>query len=648
MLDLIRKKQKTVIIKIVFWAIIATFVGTIFLVWGKGSDQAAKGGDPEVAATVNQTQITFRDYQNAYRNLYQFYQNIYREQFSTALVEQLKLPQQAYDQLVEQALLLQEADRLKVEIDKQDLVKSIAEIPAFQENGVFSKDRYLQVLNSQRLTPDEFEAAQLRQMRVAKVRTMLQEGITASDQEINDEFRLQNEKINLEFLRLAPEQFESRVKVSDPELAAYFTAHREAFRLPETVALRYLRFDPALFAKEVTFSEEEIEKFYRRHLDRFEVPEQVKAAHILIRVDQKADQATRQQKLQLAEKILAEAKSGKNFSDLARTYSEDPGSATKGGDLGYFPRGAMVKPFETAAFNLKTGEIGGPVETSFGYHIIKSEGHIEEGLKPLAESLEDVKTGLRQEKASQLAMEKAMDAYNINRKGGSLEAVAKATGLSIKETGFVGREGTIEGIGDAPEILSAAFGLTPGELARPVNTPQGVILFTVKERRDSHLPELAQVRERVVEAFRKDRAGDLARRTAESLLVELKAGKKLADLAKQGGYQVEETGLFARSNGDFVPRIGNAKDLTEAAFKLTNAAPLAPKVFDLDGRYLVVVLKSRQPADLTTLDAAKRNQLRDAVLSRKKNEAVDKKVKELRDQAQIVIAPPLQTQLGGK
>lgn len=647
MLDLIRKKQKTTIIKFVFWAIIATFVGTIFLVWGRGSSR--QSADPNQAVSVNGDSISFGQYQTVYRNLYQLYQNIYRERFTPELQKQLHLAQQALDQLVDQALLLQEADHEGIRVSKDELVKSIAEIPAFQENGTFSKQRYLQVLNYQRLTPDDFEGMQRSQLLSEKMRAKLQEGITVSDQEVADDYRRQNEKVDLAFVRLAPALFENRIKIDDKDLQSYFDEHQEDFRIPETVALRYIQFLPSRYTKDVVFEEGDLEKYYRRHLDQFEIPEQVKAAHILIKVGPKASAEQRAARRKLAEKVLAEARAGKDFADLARKYSDDPGSAAKGGELGYFQRGTMVKPFEQAAFSLKPGEISGIVETPFGFHIIKSEGYTEAGIKPLSAVTDQVKEGLRSELAAQLALEKAMDAYNINRKGGSLDAAAKANDLGVKETGFFARGEDIDGLGDAPDITAEAFSLAPGELARPVALPEeGVILYTVKERRESRLPKLEEVRDHVVRAYRQARATELAQKTADSILADLMAGKKLADLAKKEHLKVEETGLFARAYGDFVPKLGNAPELAKAAFGLTAEKPVAPVVYNLDDHFVVATLANREAADMKALDAGKREEIRNTLLNQKRNDAVTAKLKDLRAKAEIVISPTLQTELEGK
>jgi peptidyl-prolyl cis-trans isomerase D len=641
MLDLIRKKQKTVIVKIVFWVIIAAFVGTIFLVWGKGSE--GDGADNTVAATVNGDKIGFEEYQAAYRNLYELYQNVYREQFTPALEKQLQLDQQALNTLIDQTLLLQEGNRMGIKVSKTELVDSIAKISAFQENGVFNRDRYLQVLAYQRLSADGFESMQKNQLLVDKVRTQLQAGVTVSDQDVEEEFRTQNEKINLAFVKLTPALFESRVKIEEAPLAAFFAEERESFRIPETVALRYLQFEPDRYRDEVTTSDEEIEKFYRRHLDRFAVEEQVKASHILIKLAKDADDKTRNKKQELAEKILAEARAGKNFAELARKYSDDPGTAAKGGDLGYFPRGAMVPAFEAAAFILKPGEFSDIIETPFGLHIIRSEGYIEAGIKPLAEVIDEVKAGLAEEKVRQIALEKAMDAYNINRKNGNLEAAAKTNDLGLKETGFFSRQDAIDGLGNAPEISAAAFTLKEGELARPVILPQGVILFAVKERKESRLPELAEVRTRVEQAYRRAQGKVLARQAADEILAALGEGKKLSDLARKHNMTVEETGLFARAYGDFLPRLGNAADLAKAAFELTKENPVAPAVYEISGSDVVATLKARQEADPADLDAAKREELKKTVLTRRQEEAIKNKLETLRDVAELSIAPTLQS-----
>ena len=640
MLDFVRNKQKSIIIKIAFAIIILSFVIGYAMLSSPGGpageDQSAE------AAIVNGKTIAFNDFQTTYSNLYQVYQNIYQDQFTPALEKQLKLAEKTLDSLIDQVLLQDEAERQQIEISGKELVDAIANIPAFQENGVFSKDRYLQVLAYQRLSSEQFEAMQRSELITTKVREQLQAGVTVTDEEIDEEFRNNNEKVNLNYVSLTPASFEKKVKVTDEALATYFAEQQEVFRTPEMVSLRYLQFVPERYIDEVTFDENELEKYHRRHLDQFEILEKIKASHILIKVDEGTDETVRAEKKAFAEKLLEEVKAGKDFAELARVNSDDAASAVKGGNLGYFTRGSMVKPFEQAAFNMKPGDISEVVETTFGYHIIKVEEYTEPGVRSLEESMDEVKAGLRQEKAKQLAFEKAMDAYNINRKTGDLEAAATTNELGLKESGLFARDGYIDGIGSNAEIINAAHLLEENTLAKPVATDDGIILFALKERVASHIPELDEVKDLVTASYQATEAVKLAKAAAEELVADLVDGGSLVKLAKRGEYTVEETGEFTRTYSPFVPRLGTSEELSTAAFEVKEGETAIDQLFEIQKRFVVVEVKERIPADVTLLDEAKRAELQKTILSRKQNEAVANRLEELRSTATIVIAPRIQ------
>ena len=534
---------------------------------------------------------------------------------------------------------------MQIDVNGKELIESIAQIPAFQDNGVFNKERYLQVLAYQRMNSDEFEAMQHSELIVNKVREQLQSGITVSDADIEEEFRNNNEKVNLNFVSLTSAAFENKVKVTDEALAAYFAENQETFRTPEMVALRYLQFESQRYLEEVTFEESELERFYRRHLDQFEIIERVKASHILIKVDEGTDEQTRETKRALAEKLLEEAKAGGDFAELARVNSDDQASAVKGGSLGYFTRGSMVKPFEDAAFNMNPGDISELVETTFGYHIIKVMEYTEPGVLSLVEALDDVKQGLRVEKSKQLAFEKAMDAYNINRKTGDLTAAATANELGLKETGSFARDGYIDGIGSNKDIINAALLLAENKLAKPVVTDDGVILFGLKERVASHIPELAEVKDLVSAAYKAAEATKLAQAAAEKLVADLSDGGKLTKLAKRAKYTVEETGEFTKTYSPFVPRIGTSEELATAAFALGEDQTGINQLFEIQDRFIIAEIKERIAADLTQLDETKREELSKSILSRKQNEATEQRLTELRSAATITIAPRVQDML---
>ena len=636
MLDLIRKKQKSTLVKLVFWLIIATFVGTIFLVWGKGDD---RGPDSQtVAVTVNGTDVTTAAYKGIYDNIYRFYQNIYGNSFNAEMEKLLKVPQVAYDQIVRQLLLIQEGDRIGVSVSRQEVVDAIAKIPTFQVNGNFDRDTYVQILSYQRISTDDFEADQERTLLMQKAETALKDGVTVTDADVEAEFVRQNEKVNLEFVSVNPFTFENSVKVTDEALEGFYAENQEQFRAPARISLRYLQFDPARYLDEMVLEEAEIEKFYRRNLDLFVVEEEVSAAHILIKVDQTDSDEKKAEKRELAEKVLAKAKAGEDFAALARKYSDDTGSAAKGGDLGSFGRGTMVPEFEQTAFSMNPGEISELIETTFGLHIIKVNTYVAPGEKPLADVLDEVKAGVRVEKSGKFAFEKAMDAYNINRKTGDLEKAATEFNLGIKETGLFTRGQSIDGIGTVPDISDAAFALKQGELARPIEYNGDIFLVSLKEREESHIPELSVVSPAVENAFRKQESRSLAETATVKLLAELKAGKKLSTLVKGVNAKVEQTELFARTYGNSLPRIGESESLAAAAFELTEEAPAAPEVYEIGGRFIVAALKQKEMADLSKLDEAKRTELKKTVQTTKSQELLDGRLETLKNEAEIILS----------
>ncbi|MCD6582378.1 MAG: SurA N-terminal domain-containing protein [Desulfuromusa sp.] len=639
MLQFVRSKQKSVLIKIAFGVIILSFVIGYTMLTAPSDQRGNQGGD--VAARVNGNEISYDTFQSSYSNLYNLYQNIYQGNFDAKLEKQLNLPKQALQQLIEEALLIQQAKQLGLEVTQEELVDSIAQYDAFQVSGKFNRDRYLEVLNYQRMNPEQFEASQRSQLLTQKVRVKLQQSASVSDDELKVAFHQENDKVNLNYTWLTPALVESKVKVTDDGLKTFFEQNIEQFRIPEKVSLRYLQFDPARYESQVgALSDEDLQRYYRRNLDLFEIKEQTKAAHILLRVPEDADVETIQKRRDFANELLKQLQEGADFFQMAKTHSDDTSNADKGGALGTFGRGTMVAEFESAVFALRPGQLSKVVQTQFGFHIIKVDEYTEAGVKPLVDAIAEVKSGLTLEKSRQLAYEKTMDAYNINRKTGNLEAAAAANDLGIKETGFFAANAAIDGIGKIADISQAAFTLKDSELARPVQTTQGVFLFTLKDRQASHLPELAEAKPVVEQAYRIEQAQSLAKELADKLLTQATGKKSLRTAAKNLKLAVEESGEFSRSFGSFIPRIGTSQELAEEAFSLTEEAPVATKVYTIGGKYLVASLMKAVVADFEGLDKADHTQLKNRLLAEKKEQLVAEKLNQLLQQAKIEIMVP--------
>ena len=639
MLQIFRAKQKSVLIKIAFAIIILSFVIGYTMLTSPTAKRGAQNRD--IAARINGDEISYEAFQSSYSNLYNLYQNIYKGKFDAKLEKQLNLSKQAMQQLIDQTLLVQQAEQLGLSVTQDELVNSIAQYDAFKVDGKFNRDRYIKVLSYQRLKPEQFEIMQKRQLLTQKVRAELQKGASISNEELQSAFHKENDKVDLNYVWLTPSLVESKVKVTEDGLKAFFEQNIENFRIPDKVSLRYIQFDPARYEDKVDVAnKEELQRYYRRNLDQFEVKEQVKAAHILVSVPKDADAETTQKKRKLADELLKQLKNGADFSQLAKTHSDDKSNASQGGELGTFGRGVMVKEFEDAVFALRPGQLSNVIQTPFGFHIAKVENHIEAGVKPFVDVIDEVKAGLRLEKSRQLAYEKAMDAYNINRKTADLDAAATANDLGIKETGLFSANTAIDGIGNIAEISRTALTLREGELAHPVKTNQGVFLFMLKERKPSHLPELSEVKPQVEQAYRSEQAQTLAKGLADKLLALAKDKKSLIQAAKDLQLTVEESGEFSRSFGFFIPRIGTSQELAETAFSLTQDKPVANKVYTINGKYLVASLKSETIAKFEDLKEKDREQLKTRLLKDKKGQIVAEKIKQLFQQAQIEIMVP--------
>lgn len=642
MLDLIRRRQKTTLVKIVFWVIIATFIGTIFLVWGKGGEQSRK---MTVAAQVNGTDISFDDFKSTYSNMYNFYKKIYGQNFSAELEEKIGLSRLAINSLIDQTLLLQEAERQHLAVPKEALVKAIASIPAFQVDGKFSKERYVTVLSYQRMKPELFEQIQRRQMMIAMAQNKLRSEVTVTDEDVVAEYRRLNEKINLEYIPFAATLFVKQVTPTEQQLADYYEENRESLRVPEQVELAFVHLNPKDYLDQVSFDDADVEQYYNRHLSEYDVPEQSAVAHILIRVAVDADKKTQVEKKKLAEQILAKAQNG-DFAALAKKYSQDKATSAKGGELGFFKRGVMDPAFEDAAFDLAKDAVA-LIKSNIGYHVIKGMGHIDGGFKSLSEVASAVKAAIVNDMAGRLAYEKAMDAYNINRKQGGLSAAAEQLKCAVVKTGLFTRGEAIPAIGKNDELSKRAFSAVKGQLLTPVKTSQGVFLCEVVEKQDSYIPELSAVLPQVKEAVRKQEAIKLAQQRAEAALKELLAGKPMKTLVPAGG-SIGETGLFSRAMGGFVPKLGNVPRLSDAAFALTIKNPVADQVFVAGETFYIVRLKQFNPADPNALTAEESERLRDNVQRSKRDTLFKEKLAKLKADAEVVISPAIMRSIEGE
>ena len=624
MLRLMRKQAGSWLIKILLGAIVIVFV-----FWGVGSFRAQRGGR---VALVNGDQITLDEYREAYNNLIEQLRRRLGNNFDDAMIKQLQVKRQALNQLIDNKLLVQEAKKLKFRVSKKELADEISHIAAFQSGGTFDSRLYRGVLDRLRMTPEAFEEAQKNAMLIDKLKTLITSSAKISDQEALDWYDWINASVNIDFVLFDPDHYKD-IHPSEEEIKTFFENHKENYKTDAMVKVRYLKFDAKAYLPKVKLSDEEVRDYYDENLESFETPKTVEARHILIKVDQNADPATVKKAKERALKIMKLAREGKNFAELAKKYSEGP-TRDKGGYLGTFKKGAMVKPFSDVAFSLKAGEISEPVRTRFGWHIIK----VEKVNKASTTSFDDAEKGIRKKLSEDMAKSLAYDdaetvSDNLFQKEDLINA-AKERKMKILTTDFFSRKGPIKGISDPSEFASVAFNLDVDEISNVHEYENGYYILQVIDKIQPKIPALEKVKEKVKLDLIKETQDEKAKADSETLLAALKSGKTIQTESKKFNLKPETTGFFKR-NGS-IPKIGFEREIGDVAFELTDKNPFPGHVIKGSKGYYVIQFKGRKISDPENFTKEKED-IKNRLLAQKKSSMFDALLAQIKSKSDITI-----------
>lgn len=603
MLRFLRKYSTSTGIKILYGVLAALFV-----IWGVG---AVGGNRVDVVATVHGEPITRRDVDRATAVLHRRYEELFKDRFSTDLARSLDLPGRALDQLIDDALLRHEADRLGVAVGDGEVVEYITHMPELQEDGRFSRERLDYFLRAQR-DRGEFENDVHRSLLFERVRALVTDGVQVSDGELEDRYRFDHDQVKLAFVRVNATELGKAATITDEDLERYLADHGDTYKLPERVRVRYVAYRPADYEGDIQVKDEEVTEFYEQEKDsRFSAPEEIRARHILVKLPAGVGDDAKAAARKEAEDLLAQVHAGKDFAALAKEHSGDPGSAAKGGDLGFFPRGRMTPDFESVAFGLEPGQVSDIVETPFGFHIIKVEERHEGGPKPLDSVRDEIVKSLRHDRALGKARDQAeADRRTIVHGTAFTEALA---GRSVAETPLFAANQTLPGLGAG--FSEAAFALRADEVSDLVETDDAIYLLTPIEHTEAHVPPLAEIRDQVATDVRRVRGEAGAKEKAEQLRTRA-AAVGLEQAATEAGATVEDTDRFDRRAAT-IAKLGPVPDLRTDAFTLTPEAPVATKVYSAGGDAVVVALREKVPADMSGF-ASDKDRLGDSLLQQKR------------------------------
>lgn len=628
MLDFLRKRKRNWVIILFLGAIIVSFA--LFV----GNSQFGNPLGAEVA-DINGEPISQREFAVHYEREIQRYRDLLKGSLTPDMLKGLNIKGNLIDQLIQKKLVLQEARSLGLTASDDDLADYLAKTPEFQIGGRFSKERYLQVLQANRLTPAQFEEDQRDQLTMQRLYSLILDAVHVTDAEARERYRVEQEKINLSFIRLPISDFASQVKLTDDDIKKYYERNRESLKEPARVQIEYLSYPYDQFTSSVEVTDAEIEEFYKANLNnQFHKPREAKIRYISISLPPGAGVEQKKAAQERAQNVVKEARAGKDFAQLAKRESDDP-AAIKGGDVGWIAAGQMPPHIEKAIFSLSKGGVSDPVESPAGFQIFKVEDLKAEKTTTLQEARGEITKSLKIEKAKREAGKIADRDREKALSGSSFNDLAKASGAALRVTSSFASGETVPEIGDNPDFYKAAFALGAKDTSPIIEGRNAYYVLRLKERKESVVPPLENVSGRIEKALRESKAYELALQRGNTLLDRLKKEKDIVKLAQDNNLKLDETGWFFRGAPQ-MPKLGDLAELKGEAITLSAQKPIPERLYTQKDALYLVTFKDSQGADMEQFEKEK-GSIKKQTLAESRQRALIKFMEGLKSKARIKI-----------
>ena len=628
MLDFLRKKKRSWIITILLGLIIVVFIAFY------GGSQQPSGVTSHVAE-VNGESISQREFIVHYQRTVERYREMFKGSFTPELLKNLNIKQSLLEEMIEARLVLQEARRLGLSATDEELMNAIAQVPEFHVNGRFNKERYIQLLRANRLTPAQFEEDQRKQLTIQRLLGVLADAAHVTEAEVRERYRFEQEKINLQFIRFSVSDNLSEVKITDEDVQKFYDRNKESLKEPLKVQVEYIPYSFEQFSGPVQLTDKEVEDYYSANrATKFTTPKQAKVRYIMVRLDAGADAKQKEAAQVLANRIIAEARGGKNFADLAKKESQDP-SAEKGGEIGWLNQGQLPEALDKQIFALAKGEISEPIETPVGFHIVKVEDIKEEKTLSLAEAKPVITRELKLEKGKYEAAKIADRDREKAASGNDLAKIAQESGSSLKTTRLFSEGEVLPEIGPTQDFYKTALALKAKEVSSVIEGPNAYYVLKAKERTEAIVPPLDAVRGKIEKGLKESKAYEMSVQQANDSLDQVKKERNVAKLARDKKLKLEETGWFAR-NTQHLPKVGELQNPTAGSLALSARKPIPDKIFTQADTAFVFAFKEAQAADMAQFDKDK-SQLMQQALTEARQRILLRFKDELKAKAKIEI-----------
>jgi peptidyl-prolyl cis-trans isomerase D len=608
----------------------------ITLIPGIGSDNGLS--KPGVVAKVDGEEVTAAQVQDMARRMAQRQAQQYGPQASMIMsfLIQQDTPRAA-EQLIDQQAELSEARRIGLKATPQEVKDELQHgryAMYFFPGGTFiGETEYEDKLQQSNLTPALFEDNVGKEILVNKLEALISGGASVSDAEVHQEFVKENTKVKFDYAVLKQDDIKKGLHPTVEELQAYYSSHLKSYTnsIPEKRKIKYVVLDTAKIAAGVQVTHDDLQSYYNQHRDQYRVPEQAKVSHILIKTplpgpDGKVDEKGVAEAQKRAEDLLKQLKAGAKFEDLAKKYSEDPGSAKEGGSLGWIGKGRTVPEFEKVAFSLPKGQISDLVKSSYGFHIIRVDDRQDAHMKTLDEVKGEIEPVVKQQKTQEMAQKRAEDLLQQAKTQG-LDAAAAAKGVTVGTSDFFGHNDLVPGLGPAPQLMDAVFGAAEKSPPEMATTSQGFAVFQLLAVKPPSTPTFDEIRTQVEEQFKSERARVLLAQKTQELSDRAKSEHDLKKAARELGATVK-TSDFVLPDGQ-VPDIGSMTGAASVAFSMKPGDISGPINSGANGAVISVVeVQAPTEADF----AAKRDEIRETLLQGTHQEILGLYVTNLRSQ----------------
>jgi peptidyl-prolyl cis-trans isomerase D len=607
------------------WIVIAAFIVTIFAVWGGGVG-SRDGGADSTLISIGKEKISANFYVQSLRQRLEAMQREFKE-LNRSLIQQLNIPQQILQQIVQRTLLLQTARDMKINVSDEEIREKIINYPVFQKDGKFiGFEQYKRILTWNQISTAEFEESLRKDIMIDKVVQALTAGIAITPEELWENYKNENETAKLEYVVIEEDKIELKETPPDSEIQEYFEKNKENYQIPEKREGVLVFLNMEEIKREIELSESEIKKYYADNMAQFKEPEKMRVSRIYLPYEDKEKEMVQAE----AQNILDKIKAGQDFGELASKHSKDE-KAPESGDWGLYDWRRLSQEEQEEIKELPKGELTEILELAEGVSIIKMTEKEPEITKPLEEVRQRIKGILEDQKSRQIAEDRISRLENRAKKEKNLEEAAQKTGFESIKTGLLKESESYGDIDTSGAISQALFALEEKEISSPIDTFKGTGIVQLEKIDPPRQANLEEVKDEVKEDFTAVKKKEKALEKIETIKAELNR-RSLEDLAEKYGAEYKTVNEHKR--GQYLGIIGENQEIDKLAFSLPLREISEPVEFE-NGYSLVRALDRKE---VTKEDFEKNKEKeRENLLELKRNKFFQSCILKLQEQLEVKI-----------